>query len=132
MGYVKGDKVRFYSGGIELSLEMEVSLNLDMDTIETSDKDSGGWKTFEDGDKEWDASGTANLDWSATENVSQTFSDFTVGDAIEVDVGSADDTKFYAGSALITNWNLTGPRNGLATFSFAVKGTGPITEGTTT
>lgn len=132
MGYVKGDWIQFYSGGVKLSLEMEVSLDGSLDPIETSDKDSGGWKTFEDGDKGWTASGTANLDWSATENVSQTFTDFTTGDAVAIDIGSANDAKYYSGNGLITGWSLTGPRNGLSTFSFEVLGTGELAEGTTT
>jgi predicted secreted protein len=127
MGYVKGDKIRFYNAGVVLSLEMEVTLTATLDTIETTDKDSGGWKTFEDGDKSWTASGSANLDWR-----SQTFTDFSAGDAVAIDVGSADDAKFYSGNGLITSWSLEGPRNGLSTFSFEVQGTGSLTEGTTT
>lgn len=132
MGYVKGDNIRFYNAGATLSLEMEVSLSGSLDTIETTDKDSAGWKTFIGGDKTWTASGSANLDWSATENISQTFTDFTTGTAVAIDVGSAVDAKFYSGNGLITGWSFEGPRNGLATFSFEVQGTGALTEGTTT
>jgi TP901-1 family phage major tail protein len=132
MGYVKGDNIRFYNGEVQLDLEMEVSISASLDTIETTDKDSAGWKTFIDGDKSWTASGSANLDWSATENVSTTFADFVAGTAVNIDVGSAVDAKFYSGSGIINSWSFEGPRNGLATFSFEVQGTGTLTEGTTT
>jgi len=132
MGYVKGDWIRFYNAGIQLDLEMETTLTVSMDTIETTDKDSAGWKKFEDGDKSWTCSGSANLDWTATENASTFFANLVTGDAIAFDVGSANDVKFYSGSGLLTEWSLEGPRNGLATFSYSVQGTGALTEGTTT
>lgn len=132
MAYVLGDKIRFYNAGARLSLEMEVSLSASGDTIETTDKDSAGWKTFLLGDKSWTCSGSANLDWTATENISQAFTDFTTGTAVAIDVGSAENAKFYSGNGLITSWSFEGPRNGLATFSFEVQGTGALTEGTTT
>lgn len=132
MGYVKGDSIRFYKAGQALSLEMEVSLNASLDTLETTDKDSAGWKTFEDGDKSWTVSGSANLDWSLQENATQIFSAFIAGDAVAVDIGSSDDSKFYSGNGLINSFSLEGPRNGIATFSFEVQGTGALVEGTTT
>jgi predicted secreted protein len=132
MGYVKGDSIRFYKAGQVLSLEMEVSLSTSLDTIETTDKDSAGWKTFEDGDKSWTASGSANLDWTKQENATQMFTAFVAGDAVAVDIGSSADSKFYGGNALINSFSIEGPRNGLGTFSFEVQGTGVLTEGTTT
>ena len=132
MGYVKGDNIRFYNGAVRLDLEMEVSISASLDTIETTDKDAAGWKTFIDGDKSWTASGSANLDWTSTENVSTTFADFIAGSAVAIDVGSSTDSKFYSGNGIINSWSFEGPRNGLATFSFEVQGTGALAEGTTT
>jgi TP901-1 family phage major tail protein len=132
MGYVKGDSIRFYNQGVVLGLEMEVSLTASLDTIETTDKDSAGWKTFIDGDKSWTCSGTANLDWAATENISDIFADFIAGTAVAIDIGSATDSKYYGGNGIINSWSFEGPRNGLATFSFEVQGTGALTEGATT
>lgn len=132
MGYIKGDSIRFYKAGQALSLEMEVSLNASLDTLETTDKDSAGWKTFEDGDKSWTVSGSANLDWTLQENATQIFSAFITGDSVAIDVGSSDDSKFYSGNGIINSFSLEGPRNGIATFSFEVQGTGALAEGTTT
>jgi predicted secreted protein len=132
MAYVRGNKIRFYSGGVQLSLELEVTISATMETIPTTDKDSASWTSIVDGDKSWTVSGSANLDWTATENISQTFTDFTAGEAVLIDVGSATNAKFYSGSGYITSWNLEAPVSGLATFSFEVQGTGALTEGTTT
>ena len=132
MSYIKGDSIRFYRAGQALSLEMEVSLSVSLDTIETTDKDSAGWKTFEDGDKSWTCSGSANLDFTKQENATQIFSAFVAGNAVAIDVGSSADSKFYGGNGIINSFSLEGPRNGLATFSFEVQGTGALTEGTTT
>ena len=132
MGYVKGDWIRFYNAGVPLTLEMEVSVSASLDTIETTDKDSAGWKTFTDGDKSWTASGSANLDWDAAENITQTYTDFVAGTAVALDIGSANNSKFYSGNGIINSFNFEGPRNALATFSFEVQGTGALTEGATT
>ena len=132
MAYVKGDNIRFYNGGVALTLEMEVSISASLDTIETTDKDSAGWKTFVSGDKGWTCSGSANLDWIAAENITQTYADFVAGTAVAIDVGSSANSKFYSGNGIINSFSFEGPRNGLATFSFEVQGTGALTEGTTT
>ena len=132
MGYVKGDYIRFYNAGVKLGLEMDVSISATQDTIETVDKDSASWKTFIAGDRSWTASGSANLDWAATENVSDFFADFIAGAAIAIDVGSANDAKFYSGVGLLTSWGLEAQRNALSTFTFEVQGSGALAEGTTT
>lgn len=132
MAYVRGNKIRFYSGGVRLNLELEVTITTTMEIIPTTDKDSASWVTNVDGDKSWTVSGSANLDWTATENVSSTFADFVAGSAVAIDVGSADNAKFYSGSGYITSWTLTAPLSGLATFSFEVTGSGALSEGTTT
>ena len=132
MGYVKGDYIRFYNEGIVLGLEMDVSISATQDTIETVDKDSASWKTFITGDRSWTVSGSANLDWDHAENVTQYFADFVAGAAIAIDVGSANDTTFYSGSGLMTNWGLEAQRNALSTFTFEIQGSGALAEGSTT
>ena len=132
MGYVKGDFIRFYNAGVVLSLEMDVAISATQDTIETVDKDSLSWKTFITGDRSWTVSGSANLDWSATENISDFFADFIAGAAIAIDVGSSTDSKFYSGSGLMTSWGFDAQRNALSVFTFEVQGSGALAEGTTT
>ena len=133
MGYLKGDWVRFYAAGIQLELEMEVDVSMTMDTIETTDKDSAGWKTFDDGDKSFTASGSANVDLAnTTANARTYFTTLTTGDAVALDVGAANEPYFFSGNGLFTEWTLTGPRNGLSTFSFTAQGSGSLSSGTTT
>ena len=132
MGYVKGDFIRFYNQGVVLGLELDVSISATQDTIETVDKDSLSWKTFITGDRSWTVSGSANLDWSATENVSDFFADFIAGAEIAIDVGSSTDSKFYSGNGLLTSWGLEAQRNALSTFTFELQGSGALAEGTTT
>ena len=131
MALVKGDNIRFYNAGQRLSLEMDVTLNVTGDTIETRNKDTVGWKTFIGGDKGWTVSGSAHLDWTASENISGAFADIIAGTEIAVDVGSSANSKYYSGNGIVTSWSLEGPGNGIATFSFEVQGTGAITEATT-
>lgn len=132
MGYVKGDFIRFYNQGVVLGLELDVSISATQDTIETVDKDSLSWKTFITGDRSWTVSGSANLDWSATENVSDFFADFIAGAEIAIDVGSSAEPKFYSGNGLLTSWGLEAQRNALSTFTFELQGSGALAEGTTT
>ncbi len=132
MGYVKGDLIRLYNAGVQLTLELDVSISATQDTIETVDKDSDSWKTFITGDRSWTLSASANLDWDAAENVSQFFADFISGAEIAFDVGSAANAKFYGGNGLLTSWGLEAQRNALSTFTLEIQGSGALAEGTTT
>jgi len=131
MAVMKGDSIRFYSAGYKLGLEMEVSVTATADPIETTNKDSSGWKTFIIGDKGWTASGSAHLDWTASNNITQHFAALVAGSEIAIDVGSTASTKYYSGQGLITSWTFDGPRNEVATFSFEIQGTGALAEATT-
>jgi len=132
MGYIKGDLIRLYNAGVELTLELDVSINVTQDTIETVDKDSDSWKTFITGDRSWTVSASANLDFVAAENVSQFFADIIAGAEIAFDVGAATAAKFYSGNGILTSWGLEAQRNALSTFSLEIQGSGALAEGTTT
>ena len=128
MGYVLGDKIRFFNAGVQLTLELDVSINVTQETIETVDKDSENWKTYIAGDRTWTISCSANLDWDAAENVSQFFADIIAGAEIAFDVGSATNAKFYSGNGLLTSWGLEAQRNSLSTFTAEVQGSGALAE----
>jgi predicted secreted protein len=123
---IKGDNIRLYVAGYKIGLEMETSLSVTADTIETTNKDTAGWKTFIQGDKSWTVSGSAMLDWSAQSNITQLFTAITAGTEAALDLGSSTDVKYYSGNGIITSWSFDGPRNGVATLSFEWQGTGTL------
>jgi len=125
---VKGDSIRFYKGNTVLDLEMEVSLNASMDTIESTVK-GNAWKTFKSGDKTWSVSGKANIDWSQDYNISEVFTDITAGNTIGVSIGY--DSNFYTGGGILTKWTLEAAHNDLGRFSFELQGGNVLTETST-
>lgn len=125
MSYVKGDSIRFYKGATVLDLEMEVSLNASMDTIESTVK-GNAWKTFKDGDKVWTASGKANLDWDQDYNISELFADLSAGNSVGVSIGYLG--GYYSGGGIFTKFNIDAVHNDLARISFDLQGSSVLTE----
>ena len=125
MSYVKGDSVRFYKGSDVLDLELEVSLMANLDTIETTVK-GNNFKTFLSGDKTWEVSAKANLDWTKDYNISQTFADLTAGNQIAISIGNG--SNYYSGGALLTSWTLEAAHNDLGKISFTCKGMSALVE----
>lgn len=128
MAKIKGDRIRFYNNSSVLSLEMESAITGTLDTIDHTSKDSVKWKEYFGGDKTWECFGRANIDFEATENISQMFSDFSMNTIVGIDIGY--NTVFYSGVGYINKFDFSGPRNGVASFKFNIKGTGALLQTT--
>jgi hypothetical protein len=145
MPYIKGDNIRFYSDGVALTLETSCALAATSGTIQTKNKEylpAGSfpytfpfvfgiplfeWKTYTSNKKTWRISSSGNIDWSASENISQKFDDFTMGTIVDVAIGSTD-YNVYAGTGILTSWNYSATRSVTSKFSCLVKGIGPLYE----
>jgi len=128
MAKIKGDRLRFYNNNTVLSLEIESAITGNIDTIDRTNKDSLKWKEHFGGDKTWECFGRANIDFNATENITQMFSDFSLNNFVAVDLGY--DTTFFSGVGLINKWSFTAPRNGLSSFRFNIRGAGALLKTT--
>lgn len=119
MTKIKGDSIRFYKDSTVLGLEIEIKLIANYDLIETTDK-AKLWKSFSNGYKTWEVSGSAYIDFTNNYNLSQIFSDFNAGDQITVSVGY--DSNFYTGGGILTKFDLKAQKNNVSKFAFNVVG----------
>jgi len=109
--------------------------SISKDMIETTNKDSAGWKEFIAGEAgytmsiegmfEEDASVGALISWK------EIIADLTAGTIVTIVMTSniTGDLKL-SGSALFSELNLTAPHNDVATFTASIQGTGALTVGT--
>ena len=105
------------------------------DMIETTNKDSAGWKEFITGEAgytmsiegmfEEDASVGALISWK------EILTDLIAGTSVTIVMTSnvSGDIKL-SGSAFFSDLNLTAPNNDVTTFTASIQGTGALTVGT--
>lgn len=104
------------------------TLNRSSDTIETTSKDSDGYKSYEPSFKDWtiDADGlvvTDDTGWLALETA------FEAGEKIKVQfvTASGDD---YTGDVIITDFPVEAPYDDVSTYSVSLQGSGKPTKTT--
>jgi len=120
--------------GTKIANLTNVSFGMTMETRETTNKDSGGNASFLEGKKSWTASGSAMLDFAAT---NLTLDDlYTLIQARSTvflvwDTAVSGDSYFY-GSCFITELSTEGGVEDNQTYSISFQGTGAITKATTT
>jgi TP901-1 family phage major tail protein len=119
------------------------SLEISMDEIDQTNKDSSGWKTIIGGTRSWSVSADV-LYQNEAKSSNYTFLDFWdhLGGAnertalyVELTVtgaSAADVNKFYHGQAYITSLSVNGGTEDQATYSVTLTGTGVLTEATST
>jgi predicted secreted protein len=114
------------------------SVDISIDMIEITTKDSAGYKEFIPGEKggTFDFEGLLEQDGSIGGSLvspSDLVTDALAGTAITVRWSSqvSGDT-YYESSAYITNVNFSAPNNAEATFTCSLQMTGTITQGTVT
>lgn len=102
------------------------TLNRGKDTIDTTTKQSGGWKEFESGLKEWgvEADGLLVEDDIAYAALEAAYLDDT---AVTVEIATPSGAK-YSGSALITDFPIEMPYEAEASYSVTFQGTGPLVK----
>tara|TARA_Y100001972_G_scaffold68898_1_gene84024 strand:+ start:660 stop:1097 length:438 start_codon:yes stop_codon:yes gene_type:complete len=113
------------------------SLEVSMDEIDQTNKDSLGWKSIIGGTRSWsvsadalyqneDVANTSFVDlWSYVNTRSKIFVEFTV------EGGSAgDDNVYYEGSGFITSLSVNGGTEDQSSFSVTITGSGALVEDT--
>lgn len=98
------------------------TLNRSADTVETTSKDSDGYKSYEASFKDWsiDADGlivTDDAGWVEMEDA------FEAGSKLKVQFVTASGDK-YDGSVIITDFPVEAPYDDMATYSVTLQGTG--------
>ena len=111
------------------------SLSLNMDTRETTNKESGGWRELLESTKSWtmEAEGFHALD-AANFDFKDLFAKVNTRTAVDlqfsVGASPASGDYYYTGSAYITSISLDSPLEDSVTFSCSFEGTGTLTETT--
>lgn len=132
---IKGQDLLIFIGTDPIAYAKTCSLEMTMDTIDTSNKMSGAFKTYLVGQMGWSLSSDSLLTFSSTagESVSDLFTAMTSRTPITVkfakaDTGFAAGVPSYSGSALITSLNIQADNNEVASLSVALTGTGALTQ----
>jgi hypothetical protein len=134
---IKAKSVFIYKDGVAIGCATDVSINVDVDTVEASCKDSEGWTESVPGDKSWTADISAIkrifTDPDDDTNVSSTqiFDSIVDGDTLVLAFGTGvtGHTR-YTGTAWVNNWGESAGNSGAATWSASFKGTGPLSKAT--
>lgn len=120
-------KIKKSSGSAEVVAgQRNATLNRAKDTIETTNKTSGGWKTFLPGLKEWsvDADGVYIVDGAGYSLLEEAFNNDT---PIIVELGEAGSGKIgFTGEAILTEFPIECPYDDACTYSITLQGSGAL------
>lgn len=119
----KGGKV--YIGANKVAEIANFSLDLGADDIDTTSFDSGGWKEFLAGLKEWSGSIEGNFKPDDTNGQKAILNAWLNGTALEFDF-KVSDTVTFSGSAFVKP-SIEVPVDDKASFSCDIQGTGALT-----
>lgn len=138
-GLVNGTDLVLYVGdtnAVAVAFATSCSLEVSLDEIDQTNKDSGGWKQIIGGLRSWSVSAEA-LYQNEAESSKKAFVDFwaLLDTRSSVDIefsiaggSSADSNKYYAGKAFVTSLSVNGGTEDQATFSVTLTGTGELNE----
>lgn len=127
------------SNEVVVAFATSCSLEVSMDEIDQTNKDSVGWKQIIGGLRSWSVSSDA-LYQNEAETSKTAFTDFWdhLGGAnqrtkmfVEFTItgaSSGDSNKYYHGEAFVTSLSVNGGTEDQSTFSVSLTGTGALTE----
>jgi TP901-1 family phage major tail protein len=132
-GAVNGTTIGLYVDGILIACATSHSLELGMDTRETTCKDSKGWKEVAEGTRNWSISGDFNFVADATYGFSDLFDLYSKRTKVKLKFATEETgDKFYQGDAYLTSLSETAGMEDTITFSASFEGSGEISELTLT
>jgi len=135
MAHIPGTAVKvYYNTGsyavpVQTAVGDEISCTLDISVaiIDTTNKDSGGWKEGLASIKTWTTGGTANYDEGDAAQV-KIEADVLAGTLSKVEVKTLHSKKFY-GDVNLTSYGFSAAHDGIVTLSYALEGTGELSHG---
>lgn len=135
---IQGDSVFVFTGaaGSELPTAYGTSCNLSVskETIDTSNKMTGGWASSLSGRKGWTASSDCLLTKAAGLNSFDSLYEAMLSETpVSITVGKATssyglEAGWYSGKAHITALEMTAEQNGVASCAVTFTGTGALTK----
>lgn len=106
--------------------QRNATLNRGKETIETTNKTTGGWKTFLPGLKEWsvDADGVYVLDGEGYDLLEKAYNEDT---PIIIELGEQGSGYIdFTGEAILTDFPIECPYDDACTYSITLQGTGAL------
>ena len=116
----------------KLMHSQNVSLSYNVDTIDITDKDSGGNRTLLGGTKSFSLSADGLMDFvsaGTTTDVDELFTSARNRDAVTFTFALATPAGYtYTGSGFITSLEISGGTEDAPTYSVSIEGSGDITQ----
>jgi len=128
--------IQFSTDGVtysEVGRCTSASLSLSMETRDTSNKDSAGWKELLEGQKSWSLSGDGLVTYNiaSADGYSDLWGYLTGRTKLYVKFGSTTtDEKYYSGQGFLTSLDQEAGMEDNVTYSFSFEGTAALTEAT--
>lgn len=118
-----------------IAFATSASLSINMDTRETTNKESSGWRQLLEATKSWSLEGESFHSYDSSNfDFKDLFTKLSSRDAVTIQfsLGASPATGdyYYSGSAYITSLTLDSPLEDSVTFSASFEGTGVLTETT--
>lgn len=120
-------KIKKSSGSAEVVAgQRNATLNRGKDTIETTNKTTGGWRTFLPGLKEWsvDADGVYIVNGEGYALLEEAYNNDT---PVIVELGEAGSGEIgFTGEAILTEFPIECPYDDTCTYSITLQGSGAL------
>ncbi len=119
------------AGGTAVGIAKAWSLDINGETVDTTDFSSNGWKESVSTLKSWSGSITVNFDGGADTGVAAIIAGLTGGSSVALvlltGATGSGSAETFTGSANITSMPMTQDVNGIVEVSFSFEGTGALT-----
>ena len=133
MAVANGTLTKIYISGVAVACSTNVTLTVNGETIDTTNKDSGGWEANIAGKKNWAMSGDFVVDDTSTIAPDDLLTLLINGTYSAVKYMNNTSTAiYYEGSGKIDTFNLSAGTEAAPTGSFSIKGTGVLSVKTLT
>ena len=124
---------KIYIGGVAIGLSQNVSLSVNGETSDVTNKDSAGWEANIAGKKNWEMSGDLVVDFAQAKAPDDLFTLLINGTYSTVKyMNNTSGEIYYEGSGVITTYNLSHPTVDKGTCSFTIKARGVLSQKTLT
>lgn len=131
MAKFDGELMKITIGGTELELKRSVTLEITTTEVECTNSDSAGYRELLAGTHSWTMSGSAYVDYSATEGYDEAMAALkarTLVTAVFTTSVSGDASE--TGTGYFTSITKVGELDSAAEWNFSITGTGALTTGT--
>lgn len=131
MAIMNGTKLAVYNGTTKLAHATDCSLELSMDMIDTTTKDSAGWKDGLPGLRSWNLSSSHLYEDSAVQGLDELWAAYNARTPLTVRFSTeVVGEERFTGSVYVTSISLSGGVEDAAAYSVTFEGTGALTKAT--